>query len=399
MKANNNTFCLEIDVEKNIFRKWETLLDNGEYKIAFAVKATNEAFSYSYTHGNGISSTQQVKNDIISSLISCDDTVEGISAYFESNGFFLNCTNGFEEFDIRSILEAKNVITSMAFILRELNSECPDYDLLLKHFYKLTTYDGIHLKGHYLPSSFNSDCEGSTFDVEAPYRLCFLNTCSSVAFGFLERDINNGTEVDEMLCYEQGISYKRINNKFDFVLNRNVAISEFPSWDRSDYSAPDMAFSDYIPLLYAYSEYIDQLTLDTFSFYYHLSEAHRKIEDHFAISALSSADMDDTLKERLKNLCRRICDHYINQGIKDIRPLANFEKGEKVIMIPNLISALFYNLYLFDFSRYTYEECAKPNCHNYFIKLRNSPKSLYCCPAHARSEAQAALRKRKMKHT
>lgn len=389
MRHKELPFNLKIKANDIILKNNVPLLETRDEEYAWAIKSTSGTHSYAYSLGNGISHTSSSKTDLVTDLLSLDDDPESLADFFRDNGFFLNCnTFGYEIYDIPHVINTKNIIKNLVFVLCELNSNSPNYDVLLHSFAELSTYRSINITGT-SPSNLYSHSEAepaNKYLIVSPLNFSLLS-CSTSEISKL---LHQNKSLEDSYRYDDDTYYKA-DTKFDFVLNQKITFNDFPHYDPSDSPIP---FSQYINLAYHYAIAADSFTIDAISLFYHISNQHKATEDSFDFDSLSSADMDDQLKELLLLLCRRICYYFINEGIRTVYPFIDENTGTKMFSIPDLITGVWYNLYSFDYSNYTYAKCAKPNCSNYFIKLKGATNSLYCCQAHARSAAQAALRQR-----
>ena len=110
-----------------------------------------------------------------------------------------------------------------------------------------------------------------------------------------------------------------------------------------------------------------------------------------ASSLLNTDSWDDLAKMNLSRFADELANDYIARGLRTLS--VSFENPTMYIDIPDLLTAVFMTIITFDYKK-NFVTCAKPNCNKLFLRNKDDKKSMYCCPAHSRSEAQAKHRAR-----
>ena len=87
---------------------------------------------------------------------------------------------------------------------------------------------------------------------------------------------------------------------------------------------------------------------------------------------------DDSMKEDLLKLARKVCKTELDWGMKNIHPIYDIEEKRPDWKIPDLYSALYFAHFYCDSQYYIRRKCQSPSCDKYFLVRRTNAKKKYC---------------------
>ncbi len=131
--------------------------------------------------------------------------------------------------------------------------------------------------------------------------------------------------------------------------------------------------------------------LNTICLFHYLLKTKKDQED-LSIESFAADDFDSLAFSKLISFANSLCDAYLEKLISPLN--IKYIDDIPTVIVTDLMTAIAFSLHQTDFSKYTIDQCKKPGCNRYFIRMNGRKNSLYCCNAHARSEAQKAYRHR-----